>query len=203
VPAVSTRFKSLDDGTLLYRKNSASPTYSVTDDQCEELLKLHNRETLAVILLAPPLFVFAIKTIGGEFGLLWNISAAYAFFYCVFNFLLNRKTSSQIDAVCQSAVPAEAGQEIKLSSYPEHLKKATASLSYPGMLGAFAFFLTCGILGFLIFCSLFVNIEFIKIPDLPWWGKFWVGVVGTAVFGIFAYFAFCDIRERRAEKRSV
>jgi hypothetical protein len=201
LPSKNPHFRVNDDDTILYRRTRATQTYRVTSEQAEKIVRLHSKETWTALLTAPPILPFGILTYQGNFGTVWKVTAVYTLLYCVFNFLLNKKTSSEIDQICQDAVLAPHEQNIDLPSLFDNLKQTTTKQSFRMIFVFFGFFAFLTVFSALQLMSIFVPITFIKIPDVHWLAKFFSGVAGMLFGGCFSYFALKDMQDRLKTRR--
>lgn len=202
-PRDNAHFRTLDDGTVLYRRNRATLTYIVTGEQRELISNLRGKEIAAAFLLAPPIPIFVVTTAFGDFGLLWQITGAYVLIYCVLNFFLSQRISREIESICQSARPALLEQRIEFATLHNSLKNVTANLSPPERLALFVFFLLNAVVSLLLISSIFIDIGFMKLSDLHWAAKLLFGTCGILFFGMLAFGALQIILEKRASKRNV
>ena len=199
----NARFRTLEDGTLLYRRNRSTRTYLVSSEQRDQISNLHSKEIAAAFLLAPPILGFAITSLEGDFGLVWQITGAYTLFYCLFNFVFSRNIASKLDAICLDAQPASSDQEIEIPGFVGVLVGTTATLSDPAKIAAFVFFLVYAAISFVIIFSAFWQISFVNLPELHWTAKVLIGASGILAFGTLAFATLKGFLAGRALKKNV
>lgn len=191
------RFRTLDDGTFLFRKNKNTPTYHLTAEQYGEIKRLQTRENLAAYLLAPPMLLLGIKTFNVDFGLGWQIAAIYAVAYCVFNFFFSRHIWRQITRICEKAAVASPENTIHFLNFTNGLRNVLSALTDRDLHRLSLFSAISTAIGVIIFLSIYVEWPLIVLRHLSFYQKLYAGILGTAIFGGLSYFAVEEIWRRR------
>ncbi len=199
----SFHFRTLDDGTVLYRKNRTTPTYLITNEQHDQISRLQLKEVAVGLLLVLPVLSFLKNSWDGDFGRVWQIKGAYTFAYCIFMFFLVRLNSSRIDNILQRAKLALPEQEIIFPGIMEGYRKLFANFSIIKKI------YLC------FFCFVFIGFSIFMFGSAVWnfmfWGYLEPEAVKYLVLSAFLLLisvppivvALYDMLEKRAGKKNV
>lgn len=197
------RFRTLEDGTILYRRSRSTRTYVITNEQRDQISKLHRKEISVAFLLAPPILAFGLTSLEGDFGLVWQITGVYTLIYFVFIFIYSKSIFTEIDIICQEGRTGSPKDEIIIMPFWDNFRNVYASkkLSEKILISIFSLLIAC--ISFLVAYSAIFDIYFLQNLGFHWVASLLIGLAGMFLFGLPIVASMHNILEKRAGKKNV